>query len=128
FAPSIEGQFGVDVSEGMIKSALLELGFDGVFEVALGADAVAEHEAAEVIGEIEAGRFMTTSCCPAFVSMINKHFPKLLPNVSKTISPMVAIGKYIKSKEAKTKVVFIGPCMAKKSEMQLEGAREYIDY
>lgn len=128
FAPSIEGQFGKDVSVGMIKSALLKLGFDDAFEVALGADMVAKHEADEVVEAVEAGHLITTSCCPAFVSMIESHFPKLIPNISNTVSPMVAMGRYIKHMDPKSKVVFIGPCMAKKGEMLSDAAKDYIDY
>lgn len=128
FAPSIEGQFGEEVSVGMLKSALLELGFDGAFEVALGADVVAKQEAEEVLEAIEDGRLTTTSCCPAFVSMIEKHFPKLIPNISSTVSPMVIMGQYIKNMDPKSKVVFIGPCMAKKNEMLTPKARNFVDY
>ncbi len=128
FAPSIEGQFAQDINVNMIKGALLELGFDGAFEVALGADAIALHEAEEVLEAIDEGKFKTTSCCPAFVSMVDKHFPKLIPNISNTVSPMVAMARYIKEKDPKGKVVFIGPCMAKKHEMISDWARDYVDY
>ncbi len=128
FAPSIEGQFGEEVNSSMIKGAFLKLGFDRAFEVALGADAVALHEAEEVMEAIEEGRLTTTSCCPAFVSMVNKHFPKLIPNISNTVSPMVAMARYIKDEDPKGKVVFIGPCMAKKGEMLSDWARDYVDY
>lgn len=128
FAPSIAGQFGKDVTTGAIKNALIRLGFDGTYEVALGADWVAVHEAKEVAENIDEMGFMTTSCCPAFVAMVEKHFPKLLPHVSNTVSPMVAIGRYIKAEHPKSKVVFIGPCMAKKAESKKEWARDAIDY
>lgn len=127
-APSIEGQFGVDVNINMIKSALLELGFKGVFEVGLGADMVAYQEAEEVMERIENGCFTTTSCCPAFVSMINKHFPKLSNNISTTVSPMIATSQYIKKNSPNGKVVFIGPCIAKKSEMMSYKGKGQVDY
>ncbi len=78
FAPAIEGQFG-EASVGSLKQALRNLGFDGVYEVALGADAVARHEAQDLKRAVENGSKLTTSCCPAFVTMIEKHFPRLLP-------------------------------------------------
>ena len=116
FAPAIEGQFGPDVTIGMIKSALLALGFTDTVEVALGADAVSKHEGEELSEAVKNGRKMTTSCCPAFVNMIKKHYPNLLANMSTTVSPMVATARYIKTIQPKSKVVFIGPCIAKKGE------------
>lgn len=116
-APAIEGQFA-DATIGMIKAALKNLGFDGMFEVALGADAVAQHEAHELQEAVESGEKMTTSCCPAFVAMIEKHFPKLLPRVSHTVSPMTATARYIREEHPNSHVVFIGPCIAKRQEIQ----------
>lgn len=116
FAPAMEGQFG-DATVGMLKSAIRKLGFDGVFEVALGADAVAQHEAQELKHAVENGAKLTTSCCPAFVAMIEKHFPRLLPNMSHTVSPMTATARYIREEHPGSLVVFIGPCIAKKQEI-----------
>lgn len=117
FAPAIEGQFGT-ASAGMIKAALRALGFSDCVEVALGADAVAIHEAHELVEAVQDNRKMTTSCCPAFVNMIEKHFPRLVPLISSTASPMTVTARYIKSKEPNAKVVFIGPCIAKKGEVK----------
>ena len=117
FAPAIEGHFGA-ATVGMIKAALREVGFDGVYEVSLGADAVAQHEAHELKMSVETGRKMTTSCCPAFVSMIQKHFPRLVPNMSRTVSPMTATARYIRLNHPGAEVVFIGPCIAKKQEAE----------
>lgn len=116
FAPAIEGQFGADVTIGKIKPALKKLGFDECYEVALGADAVADNEGKELKEALETGRKMTTSCCPAFVNMIEKHFPDLVSCMSETVSPMEAISRYIKLHDPKAVVVFIGPCIAKKGE------------
>lgn len=115
-APAIEGQFG-DVRLPEIKAAIKKLGFDGVYEVALGADIVAYNEAQELVERIQEGKKMTSSCCPAFVNLINKHYPELSENVSTTVSPMVAIERYIKASEPDAMVVFIGPCIAKKNEV-----------
>ena len=71
--------------------------------------------------------FLTSSCCPAFVSYIEKSFPQLLPYVSHNLSPMGAISKYIKDNEEGCKVVFIGPCTAKKAEVQKDSVRPYVD-
>ena len=71
--------------------------------------------------------FLTSSCCPAFVSYIEKAFPQLLPFVSHNLSPMGAISKYIKDNEENCKVVFIGPCTAKKAEVQKDSVSPYVD-
>ncbi len=126
FAPAIEGHFGL-ANVGMIKSALKKLGFDGAVEVSLGADAVASHEAQELKENLKAGRKMTTSCCPAFVDMIEKHFPKLVPLISHTVSPMTATARYIRLNHPGAKVVFIGPCIAKKMEIhKVEESADFV--
>ncbi len=133
FAPSIEGQFG-GVTVGEMIGALRKLGFAGAYEVALGADAVAQHEAHEVMEAARKGEHMTTSCCPAFYNMIAKHYPTLLDKVSHTVSPMVATARFIKARHPGAKVAFFGPCIAKKSEVQryekagLEGADYALTY
>ena len=84
---------------------------------ALGADAVAWYEKNDLLKHKEEGVKMTTSCCPAFVMMAKKHFPTVYEkNVSKMVSPMEAMARYLKSNDEKLKVVFIGPCVAKKME------------
>ena len=125
-APSIEGQFGADTLS-QIKRAILELGFDEVAEVALGADMVACHEATELLERKGEGRTMTSSCCPSFVNMIHKHYPDLKGNVSTTVSPMIAIERYIRTKYPKAITVFIGPCIAKKNEAMAHYIGE-LDY
>lgn len=121
-APSISSQFTY-AKLGQVITGLKELGFHTVVEAALGADMVAYKESAELA---EKG-FLTSSCCPAFVSYIEKSFPDLLPFVSHNISPMATIAKYIKEHEAPCRIVFIGPCTAKKAEVKKESVREYVD-
>ena len=117
FAPSIEGQFG-GVSVGEMIVALTQLGFAGAMEVALGADATAYYEAQEAKEVAREGGHMTTSCCPAFYNMVQKHYPQLMDRVSHTVSPMVATARFIKKEHPGAKVAFIGPCIAKKSEVK----------
>ncbi len=119
-APAIEGQFGGEATIGKVKTALLELGFNEVFEVALGGDAVAYNEAKELIEAINSDEKMTTSCCPAFVTLIKKHYPSLAEKMSKTVSPMVATVRWIRKHYKGAYVVFIGPCMAKKAEARFD--------
>ena len=115
-APAIEGQYG-DVSIPALKEAIKALGFKDCIEVALGADIVALREAEEVVGNINNGKKTTTSCCPAFVNLVRKHFPTLVDNVSTTVSPMVATARMIKAMDPEADIVFIGPCIAKKNEV-----------
>ena len=116
-APAIEGQFGADVSVGMIRQAIKALGFTDMYEVSLGADFVSKNEAEELAEHLKEGKKMTTSCCPAFVNMIKKHFPQVLDNMSTTVSPMTATGRIIKAMDPEAVCVFIGPCIAKKGEV-----------
>ena len=121
-APSISSQFTY-AKLGQVISGLKELGFHTVIEAALGADMVADAESRELV---EKG-FLTSSCCPAFVSYIEKSFPDIVPFVSHNLSPMAAISKYLKEHENGCKIVFIGPCTAKKAEVKKESVRQYVD-
>ena len=121
-APTISSQFKY-AKLGQVITGLKKLGFHTVIEAALGADMVAFAESKELA---EKG-FLTSSCCPAFVSYIEKSFPQLLPFVSHNLSPMGAISKYIKDTEENCRVIFIGPCTAKKAEVQKDSVRPYVD-
>lgn len=121
-APSISSQFTY-AKLGQVISGLKKMGFYTVIEAALGADMVAQKESLELA---EKG-FLTSSCCPAFVSYIEKTFPDLLPYVSHNLSPMATIAKYIKDTDKGSKVVFIGPCTAKKLEVQKDTVKPYVD-
>lgn len=121
-APSISSQFTY-ARLGQVVTGLKVLGFHSVVEAALGADMVAEAESRELA---EKG-FLTSSCCPAFVDYIRKNFPDVAPFVSHNLSPMATISRYIKEKEPEAKVVFIGPCTAKKKEVQKEEVKPFVD-
>lgn len=121
-APSISSQFTY-AKLGQVITGMKKLGFHTVVEAALGADMVAQAESKELA---EKG-FLTSSCCPAFVAYIKKNFPTLVPFVSHNLSPMGAISKYIKETEENAKIVFIGPCTAKKAEVQLDSVKPYVD-
>ena len=121
-APSIASQFAY-AKLGQVITGLKKLGFHTVVEAALGADMVSMAESREIA---EKG-FVTSSCCPAFVQYIKSAFPQLVPYISHNLSPMAAIAKYIKETTPDAKIVFIGPCTAKKMEMQLDTVRPYID-
>lgn len=121
-APAVASQFNY-AKTGQVLSGIKDLGFDDVVEVALGADMTTWHEAEELR---EKG-ILTSSCCPAFVSYVAKTFPDMVPYVSSTLSPMGMIGKHIKELDPDAKVVFIGPCTAKKMEIKKETVAPYID-
>ena len=121
-APSISSQFTY-ANLGQVVSGIKALGFHTVVEAALGADMVAYSEAKELS---EKG-FLTSSCCPAFVSYIEKQFPDMAKHISSNLSPAATIAKYIKKNDPSGKVIFIGPCTAKKMEFQKEEVRDYID-
>lgn len=121
-APSISSQFTY-AKLGQVISGLKVLGFHTVIEAALGADMVALKESRELAEK----EFLTSSCCPAFVQYIKSAFPQLLPLVSHNFSPMAELAKYIKQTDPTAKVVFIGPCTAKKKEAQLDSVKPYVD-
>ncbi len=116
-APATEGQFGKDISMAAVRAALKKVGFADMVEVGLGGDMTAAYEALEWIEAKKEGRKMTTSCCPAFISMLRHHFPSIYEeNKSTTVSPMVAVSRYLKHLDPDCVTVFVGPCIAKKGE------------
>ena len=121
-APSISSQFTY-AKLGQVITGMKVLGFHTVIEAALGADMVALSEAKELS---EKG-FLTSSCCPAFVQYIKSAFPQLTPYISHNLSPMATLAKYIKDTTPNAKVVFVGPCTAKKAEAQLAHVKDYVD-
>ena len=128
-APATEGQFGKDVNMASIRAALKKAGFADMVEVGLGGDMTAAYEALEWIEARKEGRKMTTSCCPAFISMLRHHFPKLYEeNKSSTVSPMVAVSRYLKHLDPDCVTVFIGPCIAKKGETLSRFIKDTADY
>lgn len=126
-APAISSQFTYANIEQVI-TGIKKLGFHDVVEAALGADIVAYHEAIEFAENVGEKGVVTTSCCPAFVSYIEKNYPELINNISNTVSPMIAISRLIRSLDEKAKIVFIGPCTAKKMEIQREELKGDTDY
>lgn len=121
-APSIASQFSY-AKIGQVVTGIKELGFNKVVEAALGADMVAYSEGKELV---EKG-MLTSSCCPAFVTYIRKSFPDLTDNISSNLSPMATISRYIKEKDPDAKIVFVGPCTAKKAEIRQPEVSKYVD-
>ncbi|MEG0615146.1 MAG: monomeric [FeFe] hydrogenase, partial [Oscillospiraceae bacterium] len=121
-APSMASQYE-NITIEQVVDGIKHLGFFSVVEAALGADMTAFLEAQELA---EKG-FLTSSCCPAFVSYVKKNFPDMVQHISHNLSPMAQISKYIKRKEPSCKIVFIGPCIAKKDEIRLNTVKDYVD-
>uniref|UniRef100_UPI0025D4CC6F monomeric [FeFe] hydrogenase n=1 Tax=Treponema sp. TaxID=166 RepID=UPI0025D4CC6F len=115
YAPSIASQF--KAVPGQLETALKNLGFDEVIEVALGADICAGKEAHEFEERMERGdKMMTTSCCSAYVRAVQIHVPALRECVSETRSPMHYTAQLAKEEDPDCITVFIGPCLAKRRE------------
>lgn len=128
-APAITGQFGMEITYGKIKNAIKKLGFIDMIEAACGADGVTIHECKEFKERMDNGdKYMTNSCCPAFLTYIENLYGDQVKNISNTVSPMIATGRLIKRRDPDAKVVFIGPCTAKKSEAVKKGISDAIDY
>lgn len=124
-APSILGQFQADAEK--VYGALKQIGFADVVEVAQGAMSTVENEAHELLEKLEEGQpFMTTSCCPSYIELVDKHLPAMKPYVSGTGSPMYYTARIVKEQRPDATVVFIGPCVAKRREAQKDEAVDYV--
>lgn len=123
-APAVAGQFAGGLAR--IVAALKGLGFHEVVEVALGADQAAREEAVELRRRLARGeRFMTTSCCPAYVHAVRKIVPALQPFVPDTLSPLQLTAARVKARNPQAVTVFIGPCLAKRKESMDEARVDY---
>lgn len=114
-APSFVANYkGADINS--MKVALKNIGFYNVEETAIGAAFVkTEYEKILDVGNKDV---LISSCCHSVNLLIQKYFPDLLGNLAAVLSPMQAHAKYIKSVDNGAKVVFIGPCVAKKDEAE----------
>jgi len=111
-APSFPAEF-TDIPPGTLVAMIRALGFDSVHEVVLGADLVAK-EYRRLLEENPDKRYITTPC-PAVVSYVRKYHPRLMPYLAPVVSPMVAMARVLHHDLGPdTKVVFMGPCIAKK--------------
>ena len=128
-APAFIGQFSGQVSPGKLVTAMEQLGFDQTVEVAIGADLCTIEEAKDFLEKVPAQQdYMATSCCPAWHSMIEKLFPSEFGNISMTLTPMVYTARLMKKLYPGCKVVFVGPCAAKKLEAIRETIRSDVDF
>lgn len=128
-APAFVSQFGPDMTPDKMKPALKLLGFNDVVEVAIGADLCTIEEAKDFMREVPAEQpFMATSCCPAWSVMAKKLFPDCAEYISMAMTPMVLTARLLKKEHKNCKVVFIGPCAAKKLEASRRTVRSDVDF
>ena len=87
-------------------------------------------EAYQYVDEVVGGKlpFLLTSCCPAWAMLAKKQFPQLIDKVSQSLTPMVATARRIKQRTPEARVVFIGPCAAKKLEASRASVRSDVDF
>ena len=128
-APAFIGQFTPGVTVGMLRTAFKKLGFQGMVEVALFADALTLKEALEydkLVHTVD-DFLLTSCCCPIWVAMIRRVYSSLASHIPPSVSPMVACGRAIKSLHPEALTVFVGPCLAKKAEAREPDVADAVD-
>ena len=129
-APAFVSQFDPEVTPGKLRSAFKLLGFEGMVEVATFADILTLKEALEFDQNIQHEKDfqLTSCCCPMWIAMIRKIYHQLMPHVPGAVSPMIACARTIKTLYPEAKTVFIGPCIAKKSEAKEPDLAGDVDF
>lgn len=124
-APAVLSQYNVPTEQ--VYGAIKAIGFTDIIEVAQGAMETTKREAAELREKLEEGApFMTTSCCPSYIEMAEKHAPDLLKYISTTRSPMYYTAEIAREKHPDAKLVFVGPCIAKRKEARRNDLVSYV--
>ncbi|MCH3971557.1 MAG: 4Fe-4S dicluster domain-containing protein [Oscillospiraceae bacterium] len=128
-APAFVGQFGPEMTPEKMRAAFQQLGFTDISEVAVGADLCTLEEAHDFIDKVPKKQpFLATSCCPAWSVMAKKEFPQFAPYISMALTPMVLTARRLKKIHPNCKVVFVGPCAAKKLEASRRTIRSDVDF
>ena len=128
-APAFVGQYGKAATPAKLKAAMRTLGFADVVEVAIGADLCTVEEAHDFLEEVpEKLDWMGTSCCPAWSMMAKKLFPQFKDYISMAMTPMVLTARLYKKDHPDVRIVFIGPCTAKKLEASRRTVRSDVDF
>ncbi len=126
-APSILSQYNAPTDQ--VYGAIKTIGFKDVIEVARGAEITTANETHEFAEKMAEGQpFMTTSCCPSYMEMASKHAPELKKYISSTYSPMIYTAEIAREKHPNAKLVFVGPCIAKRKEVRREGLEGKVDF
>lgn len=129
-APAFINQYSGDVTPGKLRSAFKQIGFTGMIEVALFADILTLKEALEFDKNIQNEKDfqLTSCCCPMWIAMIRRVYNELVTHVPASVSPMVACGRAIKTLYPDAITIFIGPCIAKKSEARESDVATSTDF
>lgn len=134
-APSVPAFLDV-TSFSQVRSLLRQLGFADASETAIGAQIVADEYNrlfGEAPGQAPAAATATqrayiATACPVIVSLVERYHPDLIPNLAPIVSPMIAHGRWLKAHHGPgTRVVFIGPCAAKKGEAEEPEVADAVD-
>ncbi len=130
-APAYVGQFGDDVTPGKLRTALKKIGFAGMIEVATFADILTLKESLEFERNIKKKEDfqLTSCCCPVWIALIRRRFKEIVSHLPPAVSPMIAAGRIVKKLHPNSGTIFIGPCLAKKSEAKepdVEGAVDCV--
>lgn len=129
-SPAIVGQFGENTTMDQLRSAFIKLGFSEMIETAFACDILSIKETEDFNKHVnEPTDFMLNSgYCPIWISMINNLHKDLVPSLSPEVSPMIVAGRIIKKLHKDAKVVYISPCVAKKTEANKEEFKGIIDF
>ena len=113
-----------------LRAAFIQMGFTDMIEVAFAADILSIKEAVEFNKHVKGPNdlMITSCCCPMWVGMLKKVYNELIDDLSPSVSPMVAAGRVIKKLNPDAKVVFVGPCIAKKAEAKEKDVAGAIDF
>ena len=114
-----------ELKPGQFVSSLKKLGFSEIMEDAFGAELVS-NEYIRLLKEKKEGPIFS-STCPAVVSYVEKFYPQLVDHLAPIVSPMIAMGRLLKQANLGARVVFIGPCPAKKAETRDKNVAGIID-
>ncbi len=124
-APAVLSQYNLPTEQ--VYGAIKAIGFTDLIEVAQGAMITTEKESEELKEKLDEGQpFMTTSCCPSYMEMAAKHAPELQKYISSTRSPMYYTAELVRKERPNAKVVFVGPCIAKRKEARRDDMVDYI--
>lgn len=128
-APSFVGQYGGKGDVGKLRETFKILGFSDLVEVAIGADLCTVQEAQDFMEEVpEKLPFMGTSCCPAWSVMAKKEFPDHAASISMALTPMTLTARLIRKEHPDAKIVFVGPCSAKKLEAMRKSVKSEVNF
>lgn len=113
-AASVAPSFAAVLPSGyvpVLPAMLKALGFALVQQTSWGAELVCRAQK-----QLPGGTSYISTACPVVVNLVEKYYPELIPRLAPLVSPMVAHGQWIKQNHPQARVVFIGPCIAKKDE------------